>query len=80
MNKQNCTKCTASSPEVTLLKKDNAVLRDHIEASIALLKTLQKQVGTVLGEDIDEHIALLQGRKHDAKAWDMSDRNGEQGI
>ena len=65
--------------QITLLKRDIALLKQQQAESVALFRTVQKQVGTHYGEEIDEHIASLEGRKHNASAWDLSDKNGEQG-
>jgi hypothetical protein len=65
--------------QITLLKRDIATLKMQQTESVELFRALQKQVGTNYGEQIDEHIASLEGRKHNAMAWDLSDKNGEQG-
>lgn len=61
-----------------ILERENKELKAQQAESVSLFKQLQKQVGTHYGEQIDEHLAALEGRRHNAKAWDLADRNGEQ--
>lgn len=64
--------------ELENLKRENTRLKGIQEDSISLLKLCEKQVGTVLGEQISEHISNTKGIRHNSKDWDMSDKNGEQ--
>lgn len=64
--------------ELENLKRENTRLKGMQEESVSLLKQCQKQVGTVLGEQIAEHISHTKGIRHNSSDWDMSDRNGEQ--
>lgn len=65
--------------EKILLERENKLLKTQQVESIRLFKELQKQVGTQLGERISEHIAQLQGQRHNPAEWNMADLNGEQG-
>ena len=65
------TKIENLTRQIDQLKKSQA-------QSIALFNQLKTQVGTHYGEQIDEHTARLEGRRFDAKEWDLADRNGEQ--
>lgn len=60
------------------LKRENTRLRSLQEESVRLLTVCSTQVGTVIGESISEHLATVKGVRHNAAAWDMADRNGEQ--
>jgi hypothetical protein len=65
--------------ESVLLKRDIKMLKEQQQESIALLKQISGQVGLVWGELIAEHISTLTGARYNAKEWDQSDLNGEQG-
>mgnify|MGYP006951090203 CR=1 FL=1 len=67
---KNC-KTPCQSAELAKLKRQQT-------ESIALLQQLSTQVGVVFGEMIDEHISMLNGRKHNSMNWDMKETNGEQ--
>lgn len=64
--------------KINTLERTIKMLKTNQEASISLFKQLKTQVGTHFGEQIDEHTAALEGRRFDAKEWDLADRNGEQ--
>lgn len=61
------------------LKRENTRLRGLQEESLRLLTVCSTQVGTVIGEQIAEHLASVKGVRHNTAAWDCSDHNGEQG-
>lgn len=60
------------------LKQENQKLKELLAESNALLKVCKTQVGTIIGEQIDEVTSKIDGRKFDKTAWDLRDRNGEQ--
>lgn len=64
--------------ELESLKRENTRLRGLQEESARLLSHCSTQVGTVIGEQIAEHLASIKGTKHYAAAWDMADKNGNQ--
>ena len=48
------------------------------QESVRLLKLFKQNTGVIIGEQIDEHLSILEGRFFNSKAYDMSDKNGEQ--
>lgn len=59
-------------------------IADQFEAqqvnSIELLKAFKRNTGVHYGELVDKHLSELEGTFFNAKAYDMADHNGEQGI
>lgn len=64
--------------EVERLQRENTRLRTNQEDSVRLLKACSSNCGTMLQEEVAEHLASIKGLKHNSKDWDMADRNGEQ--
>lgn len=64
--------------EKQILQQENKALRAQLEEAKQLLSVCRTQVGTILGEQIDELTSKIEGRKFNKKAWDMADKNGEQ--
>lgn len=54
------------------------LLKQNLQECLDLLRVCEKQVGTVLGEQIAEITSRLEGKKFNPKDWDLKDRNGEQ--
>jgi len=52
---------------------------DQDEAiAVGLLKSSKREAGLTLEKDIDQHLSKVEGRFFNEKAYDVTDRNGEQ--
>jgi hypothetical protein len=52
---------------------------DQDEATaVGLLKSSKQGAGLTLEKDIDQHLSKVEGRFFNEKAYDVTDRNGEQ--
>lgn len=65
--------------ELSILKRENKLLKEQRQASITLLKQLDKEVGLHWGSEIAKHVALLNGSRFSEADWVEQDLNGEQG-
>lgn len=61
-----------------LLERENKLLKTQQAESIRLLKQCSTQVGMMLGESIQEHIATLTGGHFNAKEYHYEKPVGEQ--
>ena len=66
--------------QITLLKRDIALLKQQQAESTRLLKACKGHVGMMLGEDIELHLAEVTGTYFNAKDYHYEKPNGEQGI
>lgn len=64
--------------EIERLQRENTRLKTHQEDSVRLLKACSSNCGTMLQEEVAEHLASINGVRHNSRDWDMADRNGEQ--
>lgn len=60
------------------LKRENTRLRGLQEESVRLLKASKGQCGMMLGEEIEEHVALLTGSHFNSKEYHYERPVGEQ--
>jgi hypothetical protein len=52
---------------------------DDLQAeNVRLLKLFKQNTGVIIGEQIDEHLAKVEGKFFNAREWDMKETNGEQ--
>jgi hypothetical protein len=61
--------------QITLLQRDIALLKQQQAESLRLLKACKGQVGMMLGEEIESHVAELTGAHFNAKEWILVLRN-----
>lgn len=61
-------------------EKIAAKFEEQQAQGITLLKAFKQNTGVYYGEQIDQHLAAVEGRHFNAKEYDMRDVNGEQGV
>jgi hypothetical protein len=64
--------------QITILKRDIATLKMQQTESVRLLKACKGHVGMLLGEDIESHLAEINGTYFNAMDYNFERLPGDQ--
>ncbi|MEJ2905073.1 hypothetical protein WAE58_21690 [Pedobacter panaciterrae] len=64
--------------ELAQLRKDNQRLKEHLQSSVSLMEKYKREFGLVDEETFTEIKSVVEGKRFNAKDFDVQDRNGEQ--